>query len=67
MVEDQLTGVTTEAFEQGYSLAQRLAVVGRGTGLLFRISEYYDFEEAQANGAKRSTVVDCGNREGGSD
>ena len=47
MVEDQLTGVTTEAFVQGYSLAQRLAVVGRGTGLLFRISEYYDFEEAQ--------------------
>ena len=47
-MKDQLTGVTTEAFEQGYSLAQRLAVVGlRGTGLLFRISEYYDFEEAQ--------------------
>ena len=68
LVEDQLTGATTEAFVQGYSLAQRLAVVGLGrTGLLFRISEYYDFEEAQGNGAKRSTVVDCGNREGGSD
>ena len=30
MVEDQLTGATSEAFVQGYSLAQRLAVVGRG-------------------------------------
>ena len=35
MVEDQLTGATTEAFEQGYSLAQRLAVVGLGGPVYF--------------------------------
>ena len=33
--EDQLTGVTTEAFVQGYSLAQRLAVVGLGGPVYF--------------------------------
>ena len=34
-MEDQLTGVTTEAFVQGYSLAQRLAVVGLREGPVY--------------------------------